>query len=160
MDLNSNFWRGEPTVYLWEKVFSPFHPQDLISNSPHWLCCTIHLMLGEFCIGSTDNPSIDICLYSHHLSAWYCIDIVRRNSVLVNHGRVKLIMVIFLSYLQEIHGKRQAFIPFFFFLFSQIADFSPGLKETFLQQYKTYSVKKVGITLFNQKLLFFFFWDD
>ena len=25
-------------------------------------------------------------LYSHHLSAWYCIDIVRRNSVLVTHG--------------------------------------------------------------------------
>ena len=115
MDLNSNFWRGEPTVYLWEKVFSPFHPQDLISNSPYWLCCTIHLMLGEFCIGSTDNPSIDICLYSHHLSAWYCIDIVRRNSVLVNHGRVKLILVIFLSYLQEIHGKRESIISFFFF---------------------------------------------
>ena len=26
---------------------------------------------------------IDILLYSHHLPAWYCIDIVRRNSVLV-----------------------------------------------------------------------------
>ena len=23
--------------YLWEKVFSPFHPQDLISISPYWL---------------------------------------------------------------------------------------------------------------------------
>ena len=49
---------------------------------------------------------------------------------------------------------------FLFFFFSQIADFSPGLKETFLQQYKTYSVKKVGITLFNQKLLFFFILDE
>ena len=46
---------------------------------------------------------------------------------------------------------------FLFFFFSQIADFSPGLKETFLQHYKTYSVKKVGITLFNQKLLFFLY---
>ena len=136
MDLNSNFWRGEPTVYLWEKVFSPFHPQDLISNSPHWLCCTIHLMLGEFCIGSTDNPSIDICLYSHHLSAWYCIDIVRRNSVLVNHGRVKLIMVIFLSYLQEIHGKRQAFIPFFFFFFLRLQIFHQVSKRHFFSSTK------------------------
>ena len=25
-------------------------------------------------------------LYSHHLSAWYCIDIVRRTSLLVTHG--------------------------------------------------------------------------
>ena len=34
---------------------------------------------------------IDIFLYSHHLPAWYCIDIVRRNSVLVTCGseRVK-----------------------------------------------------------------------
>ena len=34
---------------------------------------------------------IDILLYSHHLPAWYCIDIVRRNSVLITCGseRVK-----------------------------------------------------------------------
>ena len=31
-------------------------------------------------------------------------------------------------------------------LISQIADFSPSLKETFLQQYKTYSLTKVGIS--------------
>ena len=36
-------------------------------------------------------PMVDIVLYSHHLPAWYCIDIVRRNSVLVTCGseRVK-----------------------------------------------------------------------
>ena len=34
-------------------------------------------------MGSTNHPQIDIFLYSHHLSGWYCIDIVRRNSVLV-----------------------------------------------------------------------------
>ena len=34
---------------------------------------------------------VDIFRYSHHLSGWYCIDTVRRNSVLVTHGsrRVK-----------------------------------------------------------------------
>ena len=41
---------------------------------------------GEFGIGSTNNPLIDILLYSHHFYAWYCIDIVRRNSLLVTHG--------------------------------------------------------------------------
>ena len=29
---------------------------------------------------------VDILLYSHHLPARYCIDIVRRNSVLVTCG--------------------------------------------------------------------------
>ena len=32
------------------------------------------------------NPLIDIFPYAHHLSVWYSIDIVRRNSVLVTHG--------------------------------------------------------------------------
>ena len=41
---------------------------------------------GEFSIGSTNNPLIDILLYSRHFYAWYCIDIVRRNSLLVTHG--------------------------------------------------------------------------
>ena len=38
------------------------------------------------------NPPIDIFLYSHHLSTWDCIYIVRRNSVLVTVGseRVKV----------------------------------------------------------------------
>ena len=33
---------------------------------------------------------IDILLYSHHLPAWYCIDIVRRNSVLVTCGNERV----------------------------------------------------------------------
>lgn len=40
-------------------------------------------------IGSTDNPLIHIFLYSYHLSASYCIDSVRRNSVSVTDGRLK-----------------------------------------------------------------------
>ena len=69
-------------------VNKPFNSQDLTSNSPYCLpyssCDVSHK--GEIGIGSTNNPMIDISLYSHHLSAWYCIDIVRRNSVLVTHG--------------------------------------------------------------------------
>ena len=32
----------------------------------------------EFSIGSTDHPQIEIFPYSHYLSGWICIDIVRR----------------------------------------------------------------------------------
>lgn len=41
-------------------------------------------LFGEFGIGSTENPLVDIFLYSHHLSSWF-LGFVRRNSVLVTH---------------------------------------------------------------------------
>ena len=41
---------------------------------------------GEFGIRSTYNPLIDTFLYSHLLSALYCIDIVKKYPVLVTHG--------------------------------------------------------------------------
>ena len=53
-------------------------PQSLIYRVQCWF--------GEFGIRSIRNPIIDIFLYSYHLSALYCIDTVRRNSVLVTHG--------------------------------------------------------------------------
>ena len=45
---------------------------------------------GEFAIESNDNALIDIFIYSHHLSTLDCIDIVRRNSVLVTSGRERV----------------------------------------------------------------------
>ena len=45
----------------------------------------VSYQFGEFGIRSINNPLIDILLYSHHFYAWYCIDIVRRNSLLVTH---------------------------------------------------------------------------
>ena len=55
------------------------------------VCCTILVMLfGEFGLGSTNNPLVDIFIYSHHLSAWYCIYIVRRSSVLVTRGSYRV----------------------------------------------------------------------
>ena len=52
--------------------------------------------LGEFGFGSTNNPLIDFFSFSHYLSAWFHVDTVRRNSILVTHGslRVKLGTVI------------------------------------------------------------------
>ena len=50
---------------------------------------------------------IDILLYSHHLPAWYCIDTVRRNSVLVTCGseRVKGSLNEVLVYLEQLSVK-------------------------------------------------------
>ena len=40
--------------------------------------------LAKLGSGLTKNTPIDIFLNCYHLSAWYCIDIVRRNSVTAN----------------------------------------------------------------------------
>ena len=42
------------------------------------VCHTILMILvrGEFGIGSSNDPLVDIFLYSHHLSDHYCINIV------------------------------------------------------------------------------------
>ena len=45
----------------------------------------IILLRREFGIGSGNNLLNDIFLYSHHFSARYCVEIVRRNSFLVTH---------------------------------------------------------------------------
>ena len=51
------------------------------------VCHTVLVMLvWRICIGSIYNPLHDMFLYSHPSSAWYRIDVVRRNSVLVTHG--------------------------------------------------------------------------
>ena len=38
-----------------------------------------------YCIGSTNNPLTYMFLCSHPFSIWYCIDNIRKNSVLVTH---------------------------------------------------------------------------
>ena len=53
---------------------------------------TIHMLLVRwiwYCINQ-QPPIIDIFIYCHHLSAWYCIDIVRRNTVLVIRGNQRV----------------------------------------------------------------------
>ena len=69
--------------------FLPFRSQDLISYSPHCLPYNSHhaslenLLLDRLTL-------IDIFLYiSYYLSASNCIDIARRNSILVTHGTVE-----------------------------------------------------------------------
>ena len=55
---------------------------SLLSDIQFFWC-----QFGEFGIGLTNNLQLDILLYSHHLHAWYCIDSIRKNSVLITHGR-------------------------------------------------------------------------
>ena len=57
--------------------FNPFTPRyhylfSLLSAISLSLC-----LFQEFGSGSANHALIDIFLYSHHLSAWYCIDIIR-----------------------------------------------------------------------------------
>ena len=69
---------------MWEKINS----LCLITNSPNCLPYNSYDVTPEnvVSVGSTNNPSIDSPLYSYHLRARSCIDIVMRNSVLVTHG--------------------------------------------------------------------------
>ena len=54
------------------------------------VCQTVLVMLvGESGIGSTYNPLIDIFIYSHHLSAWYCIDIIKEKFCLGHSWELK-----------------------------------------------------------------------
>ena len=58
-------------------------------------------LFQEFGSGSTNHALIDIFLYSHHLFVCCCIDIIRRNSVLVTHksSRVNTIIIRQIKYL-------------------------------------------------------------
>ena len=73
--------------YLCLSWNEPFHSQDLIRNSPYFIPYnSLDVTWENLFIGSASNPLIDIFLSSHYLSAWYYIDFVRRNSVLVTYG--------------------------------------------------------------------------
>ena len=66
--------------------FRSFHFQDLISNSPY---CLLWYSYDE----SSENLALAQLKYpdsfffsSHYLSAWYCIDVIGRNSILITQG--------------------------------------------------------------------------
>ena len=57
-----------------------------VRSATQFLCCWFR----KFDIESTNNSQIDIFLYSHRSSAWYCIDIVWRNYASITRSlRVK-----------------------------------------------------------------------
>ena len=76
------------TLCIWpQALLNPLTPMislAILLTASHTVLVMLVWRIG---IRSTYNPLADIYIfYSHHLSARYCIDIVRRNSVLVTHG--------------------------------------------------------------------------
>ena len=67
----------------------PFHPQR--SHQLSSLLSIYNVSLENLILDQLKIPYLIFFLYSHHLSACHCIDIVRRNSLLITHGsqRVK-----------------------------------------------------------------------
>ena len=54
----------------------PISLPDLISNCPYCVLCNSYDVVWEILVlDQVIIPLIDIFLYSHHLSAWYCTDL-------------------------------------------------------------------------------------
>ena len=62
--------------------------QDLINNSPYCLPFNSHDVSSENLV--LEQLKIPVLIFSHRLPAWYCINIVRRSSVLITHGNKKV----------------------------------------------------------------------
>lgn len=85
--LNGFRSRNDPCKHLPQL----FHSQDRITNSPYCLSYQfLESQFGEYGIGSTNISLINIFLSSHSLSAWYCVNIVTGNSILVTLGSWKV----------------------------------------------------------------------
>ena len=79
--MHNRFFRAVIAVII---PLPAFYFQDLIRNSRYWLRLNyFDVILENFVLDPAINNSlIDISRYSQHLTVWYCIDAVRRNSAL------------------------------------------------------------------------------
>ena len=85
-----------PLVLLFIKIFflkwyfkwcSPFHSQVFTSNTPFCLPHNSYdVTVENLILDQLIFPLLIFLLFSDHLCAWYCTDIVRRNSVLDTYG--------------------------------------------------------------------------
>ena len=68
-------------------AYDVWYKDQICNNSPY---CQPHnsynVSSENLILDQLINPKLIFFLYSHHSSGWYCIDIVRRYSVLVTHG--------------------------------------------------------------------------
>ena len=70
---------------MWEKNLTPYASLLVLQTVCHTILMT--LLRRMWCqLDQPITPPIDSPLYSYHLRARSCIDIVMRNSVLVTHG--------------------------------------------------------------------------
>ena len=73
--------------YVISFLFHPFTPK--ISWVILLTVCHLNfydVSLEKLLFDELINPLCETYLYLHHLSAWDCLDIVRRNSVMATHG--------------------------------------------------------------------------
>ena len=78
-----------PCMYLPSPQYTSNYVLTLFLQGCHYFFSLVSAMwclFKEFVGESTNHALNDIFLHSHYLSAWYCIDIVGRNSVLVTCG--------------------------------------------------------------------------
>ena len=85
----SNFFHYNDSF---NSTYIPVQLQNVSGTSLEriWPVTILWCYSREFGNGSTNNPLFDIILYFHHSSAWYCTDILRKNSVLVTYGSLRV----------------------------------------------------------------------
>ena len=80
----------EPDFLKDGKKTKLFYSQDLSSNSPYCLLYNSHDVSSEIWYWiNPQSPDRDF-LCTHFFYAWYCIDILKKKSVLVIHGSERL----------------------------------------------------------------------
>ena len=82
--------------------YFPFNSKNLSINSPYCLQF-LWCQLREHGIRSTNDPLFYFVLYSHRLAAWYCMDVVRQNLILVTRWNYRLNNLLNLTKLKVHH---------------------------------------------------------
>ena len=102
---------------------------------------------GEFGVGSTNDPQIDIFLCSCHLFAWYCIDrgkIILVSSLMIVYGYIYILIAI-TYYLQRTLSKSQILTLFMLCIICcHFPTHPPPPKKRWINQLLCSSLLKVG----------------
>ena len=78
-------WIHNSNTFLGTTISLTLCLPDQICNSPYFQPYNSYNVRSENLV--LDQPIIPkLIFFFHHLSGWYCIDIVRGNSILVTHG--------------------------------------------------------------------------
>ena len=82
-----NNFHCNKSIFVGCSLLESFPSQDPSGNSPYYLLHNSQDVSSEILVlDQPVIPELTFCFHSHHLSAWYCSDIIMRNSVLVTLG--------------------------------------------------------------------------
>ena len=82
-----NNFHCNKSIFVGCSLLKSFPSQDPSGNSPYCLTHNSQDVSSEILVlNQPVIPELTFCFHSHHLSAWYCSDIIMRNSVLVTLG--------------------------------------------------------------------------